>query len=428
MPKRSQQPDWVKRLRQLVKATHGQGWIVREHRGGRTQISRTIPGSDGERESVTVKGIPWAARCAPALLAYIERLAGHIQQGASIAQAAELIHVEDHGPTAASIRENRVDWPAVIEKFHQHKVITTGALQEVTWERRYRLHMNEFLELMAQPSAPKNGNDVLTTLIDRFAHRCPPGGDGRGHRFSHIRDLLIFACSTEGGGAPDRWKPTIRKKDVIGTKPKGSKKPSSALRDVDALRVYEAIQDPRWKLAFGLTVCFGLRPAEVLTCRAEGGRLKVDGVKRNQSGEWGDRSITPLDPVGAPGLGRNLLAQLEERGADALPPPRVGYFSTRLRVELMKTEVWQALLEETLAAKKKALTPYGARHGFAFRGSLTYRLPLRVIANLMGHTLVVHMNNYGQELAADEAADEVAAAYERVHGVALDSKIQQTRP
>ena len=419
MATRKKQPDWVKRLRGLVKASFGQGWIVREHRGGRTQISRTIPGTDGQRESVTVKEFPWAASSAGGLIAYIERLDAHIKNGCSIQRAAELIHVEDHGPTAASIRENKVDWPTVVERFRKHKVTTTGEIQALTWNRRYRLHMNEFLQMMSEKGSPKNANEALTTLIDRFAADFDPGSEGRKRRFSQVQALLLFACSAKGGGAPEQWNPTIREKDVVGRKPKGSNKTATALKDVDALRVYEDFQKPEWKLAFGLMVCFGLRPCEVLHCRPEGGRLIVEGVKRNQKGEWGDREITGLDPVGAPGMSRNLLAQLEERGADALPPPRAGFFATRIRVELIKLATWQSLVEETLAQGKKGLVPYGARHGFAIRGSLTYRLPLRVTADLMGHTLTVHMNNYGKDIGAERASDEVAAAYERVHGMPM---------
>lgn len=417
MAKASKTPKWVKDLRRVVKAAHGQGWILREHRGGRTQISRAFP--DGSRSSVTLV-IPWAPKSTGALIAYVERLEAHLQNGDSLSKAAERIHLEDHGNTAAKVRESKVNWTDVVERFHEHK-LENGAISERTWRLRYRLHMDEFLQLMAEPGAPKNGNDVLKTLIERSHHRCPPGSTGRGHRFSHIRDLLVFANTPDGCNAPKRWVPTISRQELVGTRPRGSKKKSTALRDVDALRIYRAIPDPKWQLAFGLMVCFGLRPVEVLGCRPEGGRLRVDGVKRNQSGESGDRLVTALDPEGAPGMGANLLAILEERGIEALPPPRDGFFATRMREQLIKLDVWRALLSETKAAGKKDLTVYGARHGFAYRGSMLYRLPLRVVAKLMGHCLTVHMNNYGEELEALEAGDEVAAAFQRVHGIPMRS-------
>jgi len=193
----------------------------------------------------------------PGVLAFIERLAAHTEKGESIARAAELIHLEEEGPTAASVREGKLNWSDVVDRFHHHKV-SSGTISERTWRLRYRLHMNEVLQLLSEPKAPKNGNDLLRVLIERYAFRCPPGGDGRSHRFAHVRDLLVF--SHQHCGAPERWRPTVAKKEIVGIKPKGSKKRSTALRDIDALRVYEAIPDARWKLAFGLMVTFGLRP------------------------------------------------------------------------------------------------------------------------------------------------------------------------
>ena len=152
MAKASQTPEWVKRIRQLVKATHGKGWVIREHRGGRTQISRTLPGGGGQTERVTV-GIKWQASSAPALLAFIERLATHTEKGESIARAAELIHLEDEGPTAASVREGKLNWSDVVERFHHHKV-SSGTISERTWRLRYRLHMNEVLQLLSEPKPP----------------------------------------------------------------------------------------------------------------------------------------------------------------------------------------------------------------------------------------------------------------------------------
>ena len=56
---------WAETFRQLVRASYGPGWILREHRGGRTQISKAWP--DGSRSSVTVVH-PWRADSCPSLL------------------------------------------------------------------------------------------------------------------------------------------------------------------------------------------------------------------------------------------------------------------------------------------------------------------------------------------------------------------------
>ena len=157
------------------------------------------PVEGGQTERVTV-GIKWQASSAPGLLAFIERLAAYTEKGDSIARAAELIHLEEEGPTAASVREGKLNWSDVVDRFHHHKV-SSGTISERTWRLRYRLHMNEVLQLLSEPKAPKNGNDLLRVLIERYAFRCPPGGDGRSHRFAHVRDLLVF--SHQHCGAPE---------------------------------------------------------------------------------------------------------------------------------------------------------------------------------------------------------------------------------
>jgi len=409
MAKASKTPKWVKLLRGLVKATHGQGWILREHRGGRTQVSRAF--ADGSRSSVTV-GIPWVSGSSDALLALVERLDGYLKKGESLARAAELIHIEDHGVTAAAIREKRVDWDKVIEKFEKHLVVTTKKISASTWRRRYVLHMREFTALMSERGAPKTGNDVLLRMNERFADRCPPGSTGRGHRFAHVRDLLLYA--SEECGAPERWVPTIKKTKVVGSKDTAKQKPT-AISDVDGLRVYHSIEDPQWQLVFGLLLVFGLRPVEVHHCKAEGGVLKVAGVKRNLKKASEDRTVCALDPEGAEGMGANLLAVLAERGSSALPPERVGFLSTRLGVILSKNPIWAALKKEVDSSGARPLVPYSCRDGFAIRGALRYGLPPQIMSELMGHSVTTHLNHYQAHIKPVELARFVAEAVARVN-------------
>ena len=88
----------------------------------------------------------------------VSRLDRHIKKGQSLARAAELIHIEDNGTSIADqIREQKVDWPEVVEKFREQKVVTSGEITALTWVRRCRLIMDEFLQLMEEKRAPKTG-------------------------------------------------------------------------------------------------------------------------------------------------------------------------------------------------------------------------------------------------------------------------------
>lgn len=415
-------PVWVKRLRGVVRAAHGRGWILREHagrrntgersEGKRTQITRCW--ADGSRSSVTVP-IVWSASSAPALLATVERLKTLTEeQGLPLAKAAELIQLQGRGDSAASVREAAVDWPAVVERFKDH-LISSGQIQPLTWQRRYRGHVNEALTALSGKRAPKTGVQLLEQLVKATADRNPPGCTGRFHRVSHVSLLLDYAV--EHCGAPERFRAPDRKgrKALIGRKLE-QETPSTPLLDDQALRVYRAIPDPKWRLAFGLMVCFGLRPAEIPLCRPEKGALRVPGVKRNQSGVSQDRLVQALDPVGAKGLGAELLAMLEERGVEALPHKTVAAFwSTRMRDQLVKLTEWREVIQQAKATGQGKIVVYAARHGFAYRGTMTYGLMPRVLAQLMGHTVVVHNQKYGRWISEEGVAAAVQAAIARVN-------------
>lgn len=417
-------PIWVKRLRGVVRAAHGRGWILREHAGKRnsgertggrrTQITRCW--ADGSRSSVTVP-IVWAASSAPALLATVERLKDLTEgQGLPLARAAELIQLQDHGGSAATVREAAVDWPAVVDRFRE-QLIQSGQIQPRTWQRRYRGHMDEVLAAMRGKRAPKSGMQLMEQLIKATASRNPPGQDGRSKRVSHVSGLLEFAC--EHCGAPDRFRPPSKqaRKTLIGRKLE-QKTPATPLLDDQALRVYRAIPDPKWRVAFGLMVTFGLRPAEIPLVRPDKGALLVPGVKRNQSGHSQDRLVKALDPQGAKGLGDELLAILEERGEEALPHRTVAaYWSTRMRDQLMKLPEWRAVIEEARTTGQGKIVVYSARHGYAHRGAMMYSLQPRVMAKLMGHTVTVHNNEYGRWASEQDVSAAVEAAVARVNSM-----------
>jgi hypothetical protein len=141
----------------------------------------------------------------------------------------------------------------------------------------------------------------------------------------------------------------------------------------------------------------------------------VPGVKRNQSGISKDRLVQALDPDGAKGLGGELLAILEERGVEALPHKTVAAFwSTRMRDQLMKVPEWREVIEEARETGQGKIVVYAARHGYAYRGTMIYGLMPRVLAQLMGHSVIVHNNKYGRWVSEEGVAAAVQAAIARV--------------
>ena len=403
---------WETQLRRMIRDTHGLGWSLRAKGVGTTQITRRW--SDNSRSSTTV-AMAWRRANGPQLLALIERLArmtapvadgGH---GLALAKAAELIKVADAGDSVVAIRSGVVDWPAVADQYRRHRVEVTGEVTAQTWKRCYRLYVGEALGLLGGKRAPKDGPSLLARLVEE--HPTAPGGRGRKERVAAVASLLSYAVKACGADA--RWLPPVDRSDLIGKR--ADRKPDGVpLLDDQGLRIYRAIADPQWRLAWGLLLCFGLRPVELGCCRADGDALVVAGVKRNSSGRGKDRRVWALDPEGFSGMGAALLSLLGERGRDALPPPAdASYWSSRAQAHMRRfVPEWEELVAEAAATGQGHLTIYSCRHGYAFRGT-NLGLDHRTLSKLMGHTVSVHMQHYGRWASDESVAAAVAAALGR---------------
>jgi len=277
-------------------------------------------------------------------------------------------------------------------------VEATGAVQARTWEKHQARFVAETLAALAQRPRPKDGRAVLEAVL--AAHPTPPGKQGRRERLGHVARFLEYAV--ERCGAPGRYLPPESLGELIG-KRLDRAAAATPLLDDQLLRLYRGTPDPSWRLAIGLAGVFGLRPVEVALCRPEGQALRVQGVKRNTSGgRSADRLVQALDPAGGAGLGAELLAQLTEHGPGYLPQPTERTpLSTRLGWYLEeRVPVWEQLRQEARDSGQGHLTPYG--------------LSARVLAVLMGHTVVVHQRHYGAWASEAEAAAAVEAARLRV--------------
>ena len=400
---------WEQQIRQMVRAAHGRGWTLGPHRGNRTQLTRRW--ADGTRSSATV-ATPWAPSSGPALLALVERIAAAMEeQRIGLAEAAALVDAAGAGRSAAAMRDGAVSWPEVAERWREQQ-ISSGTVTEHTWQRHHRRHVAEAVTVLTRRQRPpRDGRAVLEAVLAE--HPTAPGCNGRRERLGTVARLLRFAV--EHCGAPGRYLPPDRLTELVGKRLERAE-PSTPLLDHQLLRLHRAIPDPQWRLAVGLAGVFGLRPVEIGGCRPEGAGLRVLGVKRNSSGKSADRLVQPLDPEGAAGMGAELLALLRERGPAGLPTPseRTPLSTTLLDYLDGRVPEWAELREEAAATGQGHLTPYSLRHGFAWRGSQLYGLSPRVMAQLMGHTLAVHVRHYGAWASEVEVAAAVAAARNRV--------------
>jgi integrase len=390
-------------VRQTVKGTHGAGWLLRSCRGDKTQIIRCW--EDGTRSSAVVP-IKWDKKNATRLAALIERLTKLLDEHGLGLQEAVGIASPSEEDSASEILEGKADWEEIALRFEKD-LIGTGLVSANTYKREGGLYVRRTLNLLSGQNQPKSGAGVLAGLLKN--HQLEPGSVGRKRMVAYAARFMNYGV--EQYGAPERFRPPINRQRFEGQR---SDRPSvgTPLMDGQLIQLIEAIKNPHWKLAVGLAGVFGLRPFEIWHCKPEGGGLRVQGIKRNKSGRAADRLVLPLDPEGQAGMGESLISTLINEGSSALPPIKRSW-GERLN-HYLKREVpaWRSLLEESAANNKRHITPYGFRHGYAWRGSQFYGLSPRVLAALMGHTVAIHLKHYGQWANESETAEAVKRAIE----------------
>lgn len=399
--------DWAADLRAAIKQTFRLGgFTVRESRGS-VQLQKRW--RTGERQTVALP-IEWRPGITLEVLDAIAKINGHMQQGMGLQQAAALLKPVAEGSTARTAGTN---WEEVAAKFKAAK-LQSGRVKDTTYAANYQRVVDQLLAVLAGGGVT-TGRAALEQL-----RQGDPGSRGRVVRIERAAQLLRFAVREVG--VDERWLPPAT--DVLAEL-KGAKAPNAPkvagqgqavpLMDDAFLELLDSIPDPRWRLAVGLLGVFGLRPVELRYCRAEGSALRVEYSKRAGRGQTEPRTVQALDPVERPGLGQQLLMELSA-GLVALPPlgSDDGRTADAVKTYLGRRPVWQRLRTEARAAGLGDLRPYSLRHGYAYRSAMTYGLPARAAAALMGHGVQTHLQHYGRWCDAAGVADAVQSARARV--------------
>ena len=394
---------WDQLLRKQIKLEHGRGWSVSQQ-SGKAKLTRRHP--DGSRESVTL-AIPWAASSGSAINAAVARLRQLMEErGLRLNDAYALTELAE--VSTGSVEG--LNWQWVAEQF----LASRADRREATLcDLRFRVS-NALTTLSVKPK-PRDGRSLMKAYAAQHFAKCPPGGSGRKAHLGDLAALLTFAVNR--CGAETCWRPLEGEelRELVGAAERAAgdelTRPIKPEQLADLLDALKADGKPELELAVGLVGLFGLRPAELAVLRVDDeGHLRVGAqVKRNR---WSmnrpksERLVVPIDIPGRDGEGARFL-QLYASGLVKLPP-RI--LTTIERGEFKPVgEAFRKLLErypfwQSLVAANPGLTPYSLRHGYAWRGHVSYQqsLPVRHLASLMGHTPVVHLQHYGKW--TDEAA------------------------
>lgn len=384
-------PSWVVAMRKGLAGLNGEGWTVRDIRG---RIQLSVRFADGQRTSL-VLDIPWAGTSQADLLSTAARLKTlMLEKGLGLREAYGLLVGSKDMVTEAG----ELNWGEVVRRFEQFKV-GSGAVKPSNWQEMYRPVMDQALAALTASPRPVNSKILLERLV--AAHGGDPGSRGRQLRLQYTAQLLRFAVAQ--CAADRRWEPPASLKPYVGIRGKG-KEFTTPIKDHQVVRLLAGIANPQWRRAVALVACFGLRGVELAYIHPRGALLHCSYRKRTERCPEGTRprDIVGLDPDGLAGLSANLLAQLAEQGAAALPeavrsPERAGQ---ALGQFLGRQRIWRELVEETSVIPStdgagQALVPYSLRHGYALRAHELYGHSPRATAALMGHSLKTHSDTYG---------------------------------
>ena len=382
----ARQPAWVATLRDALRHEHGRGWSVAESRGRVRLERRTL---DGTRATVTLP-ISWERGCVSTVVATVASLRERMeQQSLSLSAAAELLE--------AAPATGPLDWPALVAEY-----LATRSDLRPTTRGDLETRLQRVLATITSRPVPRDGPELLRAYSRQHFAACPSGGQGRKRQLLDVARFLRW--TVERRGAPACWMPppADHLAELIGTRTEHPE-PTVPISSADLAGLLEHLEPTRpelW-LAVALVGCHGLRPAELGVLRPRGGRLYVGAVKRNArtaAASKPDRLVLPLE---LPGRDDGTRAgALLEAGLLVLPRPiRTAIASGQhkavgdaFRQLLDRLPYWQGLV-----ARTPGLTPYGLRHGFAWRGAHRQPpIPLRDLAAVMGHSLVVHMRHYGR--------------------------------
>ena len=418
-------PKWVSDLRGVLKREHGKGWEIRDHRG-RVQLTRRY---EDRTRSSTYLPFEWSCDNSTKILNAVKDI--HVlmdERNLSLKDAAKLSTID---PSAASkpMTQKVTGWEAIAADFLKSR----GDRRSST-KSDLSLRVNRALETFRAKPKPQDGFAVMKRYAELFFYgpngeesgpnvRIAPGGSGRKRNLNDVAAFLVFAV--ERCGAPTRFMPPAKDRiqELIGIPPtslqqrlKQPLKPDQLTGLLDAL-----LEDGRqdlW-LAVALVGYFGLRPSELAVLTVENGKGYVGSIKRNPTSisqpPKPPRRVMPLEIEGRNGEGARAL-ELFASGLVRLPKAlrnqitlveKKGKFQdvgAEFGQQLDRCSHWQSLVAAT-----PGLSAYSMRHGFAWRASFgDHKLPTRVVAGLMGHSLGVHQAHYGawtDEVSIEEAAD-----------------------
>ena len=401
MAKLTRTEQWVKSFRDSVKeATDGQ-FKVLDCRG---KIRLQYRPFKGLTDSVM---LPYEWRKDQAFVATkrIEEIFVNFTKAKgdkTLSKAAQVVQ--------ASSNKNVLDKDEILDEFRKE----VPNASDKTWKKSYIPVLTKALSLLDRSKGKTiDGRKLMDVSLEQWEQ-------GTRMRSIQRRSLKKFLeWSVLGGKLPSAYAPPatfpeIRKEKQIGY----------AFSDSQILSIIENEQDEKWRFAYQLLAVYGLRPEELRYLRI------IDGInekelhciyRKSKGGLKGDKTKPrKLHPLFVKDIdGKPIDWKLQQRLEIGEELPSLG--SEGKGGEAIRTHIKReyktrknVYLEIRKEAEKigQVAKPYSFRHRYA-KESHAQGIQIASIAEAMGHTQEVHLENY-----ARFAPDSTTEIYNKANLVA----------
>jgi len=261
------------------------------------------------------------------------------------------------------IRHNQIEipsvktWGDVVSEFSDW-YRTKHDLKDKTWKNSY----HEYLRRIPS-NAPVSGESLLKLVQDI----APTFKRSRQIAIQCLGTLAKFA-EVEVNFEPYKVRRSSKDRKIRAI-------PSDEL-------IFESlhlIKNPQWQCAYKLLACFGLRPHELQYIDLS----EFPPVLNITDGKTGSRRIYPVPKE---------WLEIFELDAESISLAEVKDFGEQMSRNLASAEV--------------PFVPYDLRHAYAIRGTVVHKIPLPVMARMMGHSPQQHLNTYNYWLSQSQI-DEI---------------------
>jgi integrase len=373
-----------------------------------TRLEIKVPHANQKVQSVQLP-YAWSNASQGSIINRVSQLASELQKEPSLSLRQAMPLVEGRSSQA------RLDWPKALASFKRAKTTRGTAVSETTWNTKYLPLLQRALHLMESADPPRDATGLIEAVTGHWQSGCRAREIG-------VRAMAAFLNHAVHRCAfPSVWLPSGSLRELIGAAPRDGQRiqKSDPIPDGDIVAMIEGIADHRWADALRLVAELGLRPIELqyLSIREDPRsgkrRWHVAYEKKAGRGSTKQRWVETLPLRDHDGTLQHWeLQQRWEQNALKLPPfSATNGVADAIRLYLRNKPSWKALVAAATLRSQHA-TLYGLRHAYSLR---CHRLGIDAAgaADLMGHSLQIHINSYPWS-CEDHTARQVELARQRL--------------